>query len=80
MPEARLHDGSTIEIEVSGAGPALLLPVNPQPVVGPRAEEMRKYGADPVLGQSLIRVLSGLFRVIAFQRAIPGDSAHVASR
>jgi hypothetical protein len=80
MPEARLHDGSTIEIEVSGAGPALLLPVNPQPVVGPRAEEMRKYGADPVLGQSLIRVLSDTFRVVAFQRAIPGDSAHVPSR
>ncbi len=29
MLEATLHDGSTIEIEVHGAGPALLLPVNP---------------------------------------------------
>ncbi len=42
MLEATLHDGSTIEIEVHGAGPTLLLPVNPQPVTGPQAEEMRQ--------------------------------------
>jgi pimeloyl-ACP methyl ester carboxylesterase len=66
MPEATLHDGSTIEIEIHGAGPTLLLPVNPQPVVGPQAEEMRKYGADPALGQSLIKGLSDAFRVVAF--------------
>lgn len=45
MPETKLHDGSAIEIEIHGAGPALLLPVNPKPVEGPQAEEMRKYGA-----------------------------------
>src|SRR6266702_4452044 len=50
MPQATFHDGSTIEIEVHGAGPTLLLPVNPQPVTGPQAEQMRKYGADPALG------------------------------
>ncbi|HEX6552600.1 MAG TPA: alpha/beta hydrolase [Ktedonobacteraceae bacterium] len=66
MPEAILHDGSTIEIEVHGAGSTLLLPVNPQPVTGPQAEEMRKYGADPALGQSLIKGLSDAFRVVAF--------------
>jgi pimeloyl-ACP methyl ester carboxylesterase len=66
MPEARLHDGNTIEIEVHGEGPALLLPVNPRPVEGPQAEEMRKYGTDPALGQSLIRGLSDTFRVVAF--------------
>src|SRR6266487_5145694 len=66
MPEATLHDGSTIEIEVDGAGPILLLPVNPQPVIGPQAEQMRKYGADPALGQSLIKGLSDAFRVVAF--------------
>src|SRR5436189_5901335 len=66
MPEATLHDGSTIEIEVHGAGPILLLPVNPQPVIGPQAEQMRKYGADPALGQSLIKGLSDVFRVVAF--------------
>jgi pimeloyl-ACP methyl ester carboxylesterase len=66
MPEARLHDGSTIEIEVHGTGPNLLLPVNPQPVTGPQAEQMRQYGTDPALGQSLIDGLSDAFRVIAF--------------
>jgi pimeloyl-ACP methyl ester carboxylesterase len=66
MPEAILHDGSTIEIEIAGAGPTLLLPVNPQPVVGPQAEQMRQYGTDPALGQSLIKGLSDAFRVVAF--------------
>src|SRR5437899_9081472 len=66
MPEATLHDGSTIEIEVHGTGPTLLLPVNPQPVIGPQAEQMRQYGTDPALGQSLIKGLSDAFRVVAF--------------
>lgn len=66
MPEATLHDGSIIEIEVQGAGPVLLLPVNPQPVTGPLAEQMRQYGTDPALGQSLIKGLSDAFRVVAF--------------
>src|SRR2546421_3235666 len=66
MPQAKLHDGSTIEIEVHGAGPTLLLPVNPEPVVGPQAEQMRKSGTDPALGQSLIKGLSDAFRVVAF--------------
>jgi len=66
MLKATLHDGSTIEIEVEGAGSALLLPVNPQPVTGPQAEQMRQYGTDPALGQSLIKGLSDAFRVVAF--------------
>src|SRR5260370_41067658 len=66
MPEAKLHDGSTIEIEIHGVGPTLLLPVNPQPVTGPLAEQMRKSGTDPALGQSLIKGLSDAFRVVAF--------------
>src|SRR5436309_11310059 len=66
MPKATLHDGSTIEIEVDGEGPTLLLPVNPHPVTGPLAEQMRQYGADPALGQSLIKGLSDAFRVVAF--------------
>lgn len=66
MPEARLHDGSTIEIEVSGEGPTLLIPVNPYPIEGPQAELMRQYGADPALGQSLMKGLSDAFRVVAF--------------
>jgi pimeloyl-ACP methyl ester carboxylesterase len=66
MTEARLHDGSIVEIEVHGEGPTLLLPENPRPVEGQQAEEMRKYGADPALGQALIRGLSDIFRVVAF--------------
>jgi len=66
MPEATLHDGSTIEIAVHGAGPTLLLPVNPQEVIGPQAEQMRQYGADPALGPTLINRLSERFRVVAF--------------
>src|SRR5438046_7659576 len=66
MPEATFHDGSTIEIEVHGSGPTLLLPVHPQPVIGPQAEQMRQYGTDPALGQSLIKGLSDAFRVVAF--------------
>jgi pimeloyl-ACP methyl ester carboxylesterase len=66
MPEARLHDQSTIAVEVHGDGPTLLLPVNPQPVTGPQAEELRRWGADPALGRSLIDGLADAFQVVAF--------------
>lgn len=66
MLEARLHDGSLIEIEVAGTGPTLLLPVNPHPVEGLQAEQMVQYGADPALGQTLIKGLSDSLRVVAF--------------
>jgi pimeloyl-ACP methyl ester carboxylesterase len=66
MPAARLHDGSTIAIEVHGHGPTVLLAVNPQPVQGPQAEELRRWGNDPALGRSLIDGLSDAFRVVAF--------------
>jgi pimeloyl-ACP methyl ester carboxylesterase len=66
MPEARLHDGSTIAVEVHGRGPTVLLPVNPRPVEGPQAEELRRWGVDPALGRSLIDGLSDAFEVVAF--------------
>jgi pimeloyl-ACP methyl ester carboxylesterase len=66
MTEARLHDASTIAFEVHGRGPTVLLPVNPQPAEGAQAEEMRRWGADPALGRSLIDGLSDAFRVVAF--------------
>jgi pimeloyl-ACP methyl ester carboxylesterase len=66
MPQARLHDGNTIPVEVHGRGPALLLPVNPRPVEGPQAEELRRWGADPALGRSLVDGLGDAFRVAAF--------------
>jgi pimeloyl-ACP methyl ester carboxylesterase len=64
--QVRLHDDSTIPVEIDGQGPAVLLPVNPQPVQGPQAEELRRWGVDPALGRSLIDGLSDAFRVVAF--------------
>ncbi|MFG2043524.1 alpha/beta fold hydrolase [Dactylosporangium sp. NPDC048998] len=64
--EVRLHDGDTIAVEVRGEGPAVLLPVNPRPVEGPQADEMRRWGADPALGRTLVDGLSDAFRVVAF--------------
>jgi pimeloyl-ACP methyl ester carboxylesterase len=66
MPEARLHDGSAIEVQVHGQGPALLLPVNPRPVEGPQADELRRWGNDPALGRALIDGLEDAYRVVAF--------------
>src|SRR4051794_28983796 len=64
--KATLHDGATIEVVVAGHGPAILLPVNPYPVEGPFAEEMKKWGNDPALGRILMDGLSDKFKVIAF--------------
>ena len=61
-----LHDGSTIEIEIRGAGPNLLMPANPIPIEGPQAEAMRQWGADPALGRTLIDGLADVARVVAF--------------
>ena len=76
MPEAKLqaglHDGSTIAVEVHGAGPTVLLPVNPQPVEGPQAEELRRWGADPpwpLLIEGLSDVPGGRLRL---RRPRPG--------
>ncbi|MEK8130751.1 alpha/beta hydrolase [Paenibacillus filicis] len=66
MMEVTLHDGHTIQVEVYGDGPSLLLPVNPHPIQGQQADEMRKWGADPALGRTLIEGLSDTYRVIAF--------------
>jgi pimeloyl-ACP methyl ester carboxylesterase len=66
MLTANLHDGSELEIEVRGEGPFLLMPVNPVPVEGPAADEMRRWGADPALGRSLITGLEDIATVVAF--------------
>ncbi|MEU7741367.1 alpha/beta hydrolase [Nonomuraea sp. NPDC049158] len=66
MTEAKLHDGSTIHLEVHGQGPTVLLPVNPVPIEGAKADDMRKWGVDPALGRNLIDGLSDAFRVVAF--------------
>ncbi|GAA0421114.1 hypothetical protein Acor_83080 [Acrocarpospora corrugata] len=67
MPVAVLRDGSTIDIEVHGDGPNLLLPINPKPAEeGPEAQAMRDWGGDPELGHSLVTGLRDTFRVVAF--------------
>ncbi|MET8862144.1 alpha/beta hydrolase [Nonomuraea sp. NPDC004580] len=66
MAEATMHDGETIEVEVHGPGPAVLLPVDPHPVEGERAEEMRKWGMDPALGRTFVDGLSDAFQVVVF--------------
>jgi pimeloyl-ACP methyl ester carboxylesterase len=66
ISKATLNDGSTIDIEVQGIGPAVLLSVNPVPIEGAQADEMRKWGVDPALGRSLIDGLSHTFQVVAF--------------
>lgn len=62
---ARLHDGSTIDVEVTGTGPTVLLPVNPVPATGAPADELRRWGVDPALGRTLVDALSPAFRVVA---------------
>ena len=66
MTTAMLHDGNRVEVDIQGEGPFLLLPVNPTPVEGGAAEEMRRWGADPALGRSLIEGLRDLVTVVAF--------------
>lgn len=65
MPQARLHDGATVEIEVSGTGPAVLVAVDPTPVEGARADELREWGVDPALGRRIVDGLAERFRVLA---------------
>jgi pimeloyl-ACP methyl ester carboxylesterase len=66
MVEARLHDASTLAVEVQGRGPTVLLAVNPRPVEGPQAEELRRWGVDPALGRTLTDGLADAFQVVAF--------------
>jgi len=66
MTTATMHDGGELELAIDGYGPFLLLPVNPTPVAGEAAEEMRRWGADPALGRSLIEGLRDIVTVVAF--------------
>jgi pimeloyl-ACP methyl ester carboxylesterase len=63
---AKLHDGAKITIEISGQGPAILMPVNPVPLMGEEAEAKQKWGVDPALGRHFIDGLNDKFTVIAF--------------
>jgi pimeloyl-ACP methyl ester carboxylesterase len=65
MFEVKLSGGAPIEVEVSGAGPAVMLLVDPRPATGDRADELRRWGVDPRLGRTLCEGLRDRFRVIA---------------
>ncbi|MCA5892412.1 alpha/beta hydrolase [Isoptericola sp. NEAU-Y5] len=63
--DARLHDGSRIEVTVRGDGPALLLPVRTTPLPGPQADATRAWGGDPDAGSALAtRLADAGFRVV----------------
>src|SRR5690606_24874181 len=66
MTSAGLHDGSELPLTIRGQSPWWLLPVNPEPIEGTAAEEMRRWGADPALGAKLIEGLEDLVTVVAF--------------
>lgn len=66
MTEATLRDGSHIDLVIRGSGPTVLLSVNPEPAVGDRADELRKWGVDPELGATFVDALADTFRVVAF--------------
>lgn len=66
MVKVPMHDGHVLDVVVQGDGPNILIPVNPIPIEGKKAEEMKKWGVDPALGQSLINGLCDRYRVIAF--------------
>jgi len=61
-----LPSGGHIDVDIHGDGNVILLPVNPLPVEGAKADELRKWGVDPALGKRLIEGLRDVFRVVAF--------------
>ncbi|GAA1852674.1 hypothetical protein GCM10009687_19180 [Asanoa iriomotensis] len=60
-----MHDDTTIEVAVRGAGPAVLLSVDTTPIEGEAADQLRAWGADPALGHNLATGLAEAgFRVV----------------
>ncbi|MEV4538631.1 alpha/beta fold hydrolase [Asanoa sp. NPDC049518] len=65
MATARMHDDTTIDVSVRGAGPAVLLPVSTTVIEGEAGEQMRAWGVDPALGHTLAAGLAEAgFRVV----------------
>lgn len=64
--QAKLHDGTTIGVEVRGQGPSVLLPVRTAPREAAEAEAMERWGAEADLGANLVAGLADRFRVVAF--------------
>jgi pimeloyl-ACP methyl ester carboxylesterase len=65
MVTAHLHDNSTLDVSIRGDGPAVLVPVSTALIEGEAAEQLRAWGADPHLGDTLATGLADAgFRVI----------------
>src|SRR3954451_5271380 len=65
MPTARLHDGAQLTVSVFGAGPVVVVPVDPTVIEGEAAERARAWGADPNVGHTLATGLAGAgFRAV----------------
>jgi len=74
MTTARLHDGSALDVVVTGEGPAILMPVDTTFTEGEAADRARAWGADPNAGHSLATGLADAgFRAVA-----AGYEAHLA--
>jgi pimeloyl-ACP methyl ester carboxylesterase len=58
MPTAQLHDGATLEVEVHGEGPALLVPASTALPDEAAAAALRAWGGDPGLGRTLVTGLA----------------------
>jgi hypothetical protein len=66
MATARLHDDALLDVAVLGDGPAVLLPVSTSVIDGEADEQIRAWGADPNLGNTLATSLADAgLRVIA---------------
>lgn len=75
MGTARLHDGATLDVEVQGAGPALLLPVSAAIPDEATQQQLTAWGGDPTLGHSLAAGLAA-----AGHRVITADyEGHLAA-
>ncbi|MCY1140122.1 alpha/beta hydrolase [Actinoplanes sp. Pm04-4] len=65
MTTVRLHDGSCIDVQSQGSGPAIFLPVSTAILEGEQADAIRAWGADPNNGHALATGLAEAgFRVI----------------
>ncbi|ANY67232.1 hypothetical protein BBD42_12710 [Paenibacillus sp. BIHB 4019] len=63
-----LNDGSKMEAGLTGnpSGKVIMLPIAKKPVYGQQAESLKRWGADPELGEHFIEGLSDQFQVLYF--------------
>lgn len=74
MTTARLHDGAQVTVSVFGAGPAVLMPVDPTVIEGEAADQARAWGADPNAGHTIATALADA----GFRAVTAGYESHLA--